>query len=75
MPSVETIYQESIRPLPVGDQVRLAEIIMERAARSQQNPNRRSVLEILESARATTSGRTAAEIDEYLGAERDSWDD
>ena len=75
MPSIETIYQESVRPLPRRDQVRLAEIIMERAARSTQNPNRRSALEIIESARATTPTRTAAEIDEYLKTERDSWDD
>lgn len=75
MPSVETIYQESVLPLPVGDQMRLAEMIMERAAKTPQDPKRRSALEIIESARARTPGRTAAEIDEYLRAERDSWDD
>ena len=75
MTSVETIYQESVMPLPVSDQMRLAEIIMERAARPQQNPNRRSVLEIIESARAKTPARNAAEIDEYLRTERNSWDD
>lgn len=75
MPSVETIYQESIRPLPVGDQMRLAEMIMERTPRSAREPNRRSVLEIIKEARARTPKRTAAQIDEYLKAERDSWDD
>ena len=75
MPSVETIYQESVMPLPRRDQMRLAEIIMERAARPRQNPDRRSVLEIIESARATTPERSAAEIDEYLKMERNSWDD
>jgi hypothetical protein len=75
MPSVETIYQESVMPLPVSDQVRLAEMIMERAPGALQDPKRRSVLEIIESARASTPGRTAAEIDEYIRTERDSWDD
>ncbi|MEQ1605638.1 MAG: hypothetical protein ABL999_12295 [Pyrinomonadaceae bacterium] len=75
MPSVETIYQESIRPLPIGDQVRLAEMIMERTANPRQDHDRRSVLEILESIHAKTPGRTAAEIDEYIKTERDSWDD
>ncbi len=75
MPSVEIIYQESIRPLPVSDQVRLAEMIMERAANPPHDRNRRSVLEILESIHARTPGRSAAEIDEYIKTERDSWDD
>lgn len=75
MPSVETIYQESIRPLPVVDQVRLAELIMERAPKASQNSNRVSVLELLQSIHAKKLGRTAAEIDEYIKTERESWDD
>ncbi len=75
MPSVETIYRETIRPLPVDDQKRLAEMILEQTAEQTQNPDRRrSVLEIIESARSSTPARTAAEIDEYLRTERDSWD-
>ena len=75
MPSVETIYQESVRPLPVSDQVRLAEIIMERAPRIANNTDKRSVLDILESVHAKNLGRSAAEIDEYIKTERESWDD
>ena len=76
MPSVETIYRETIRPLPVDDQRRLAEMILEHATDETQNPvRRRSVLEIIESARSSTPGRTAAEIDEYIRTERESWDD
>ncbi|MBK9527484.1 MAG: hypothetical protein ABL952_18085 [Pyrinomonadaceae bacterium] len=61
-------------PLPVSDQVRLAEMIMERAPKGT-SPKRRSALEIIEAARAVTPRRTAAEIDEYIRTERDSWDD
>ena len=75
MPSVETIYHESIRPLPVIDQVRLAEMIMERQSNQTPVEGRRSVLEIIESARSVTKKRTAAEIDEYIRTERDLWND
>lgn len=74
MPSVETIYQESVMPLPISDQVRLAELILKRAPR-ETAPKRRSALEIIEAARAVMPHRTAAEIDEYIRTERDSWDD
>jgi len=43
MPSVETIYQESVRPLPVGDQVRLAEMIVKRAVKPRQYRDRGSI--------------------------------
>lgn len=75
MPSLETIYQESIKPLPIVDQVRLAELIMERAPKTPQDRPRRSVVEILNSIHARKHGRTAAEIDEYIKTERESWDD
>ena len=75
MPSVETIYQESVRPLPVGEQVRLAEIIMERAPRVSQDSHRGSVLELLKSIHAKKLGRTAAEINDYIKTERESWGD
>ena len=75
MTSVEIIYQESVRPLPVGDQVRLAEIIMERAHRASQDSNRGSVLELLKSIHAKKLGRTEDEIDDYIKTERESWGD
>lgn len=76
MPSVETIYQESVMPLPVSDQVRLAELILKRAT-PVANPSNgsRSVLDFLESVRKRTATRSAADINEQLRAERDSWDD
>lgn len=76
MPSIETIYRETVRPLPVDDQKRLADMIMKNveAEPSSAKP-KQSVLEILESLRERTPRRSAAEIDESLRAERDSWDD
>lgn len=73
MPSVETIYNEAIRPLPPSDQLRLAEIIMKRAR--PDRTEKKSILEILENIRPPKNPRSAAEIDEYLRVERDSWDD
>lgn len=76
MPSVETIYRETVRPLPVDDQKRLADMILENVEPGTRSSGpKRSALQILKSIRETTPGRSAAEIDEYLRAERDSWDD
>lgn len=76
MPSVETIYRETVRPLPVDDQIRLADMIRENLdAELRSSGPKRSALEILQSLRAATPSRSAAEIDESLRAERDSWDD
>ncbi len=76
MPSVETIYRETVRPLPVNEQIRLADMIRERVdSELRSSEPKRSALEILQSLRVTTPPRTAAEIDEYIRLERDSWDD
>lgn len=76
MPSIETIYRETVRPLPVDEQIRLADMIRENIdAEKRSSKPKRSALDILESVRAKTPPRTAAEIDEYLRSERDSWDD
>ncbi len=76
MPSVETIYRETVMPLPVDDQKRLADIILENV---EHNPSsskkRRSALDVLNSIRVKGIFRTTAEIDEYIERERDSWDD
>ena len=75
MPSVETIYQESIRPLPVGDQVRLADLIMKNVNVASQSPrNKLSVLEILEAHPVKRVFEDSTEVDQWLRTERDSWD-
>lgn len=75
MPSVETIYQETVMPLPVVDQMRPAEMIVKRAAKARQYRDRGSILKLLKSIHAKKLGRSAAEIDESIRTERDSWDD
>lgn len=72
MPSVETIYQKTVKPLPVSDQVRLAEMIIEQTPKASENPERRSVLQMIESYHGKKLGRTAAEIYESIRTERDS---
>ena len=75
MQNVETIYQESVKPLPLRDQIRLAEIIMERAAgEPRQAGGRTSALKLLEGLKVDRRARSSAEIDEYIRMERDSWD-
>jgi len=74
MPSVETIYQESIRPLPVSDQVRLADMILENVD-VQPETEKLSVLEILDAHPVKRVFKNSNEVDEWLRAERDSWDD
>ena len=76
MPSIETIYRETVRPLPVDEQIRLADMIREKVdSELRASKPRRPALDILESLRAKTPPLSAAEIDEYLRVERDSWDD
>ena len=76
MPSVETIYKETIRPLPVSDQMRLADMIMENVHSESRSPDeRRSVLDILEAHPVKRVFKNSSEVDEWLAAERDSWDD
>ncbi len=73
MQSLESIYQQTIRPLPVDDQLRLAEIIRQRAG--DEPPSRRSALEILRNIQPPKPIHSVAEIDSYIREERDSWDD
>ena len=76
MPSVETIYREAIRPLPIDEQKRLADLILANVRDDERSAKpRRSVLEILENIPPPKHPRSVAEIDEYLRKERDSWDD
>ncbi|MFN0279137.1 MAG: hypothetical protein ACKVRN_11120 [Pyrinomonadaceae bacterium] len=76
MQSVETIYREKVMPLPAEEQRRLADMILENAKTEVQASNEKpSALEVIESIRAKIPQRSAAEIDAYIRAERDSWDD
>lgn len=74
MPSVETIYQQTIRPLPVTDQRRLVDMILENVD-AQPTTERRSVLDILKSRPIKRVFKNSKEVDTWLRSERDAWDD
>ncbi len=75
MPTIETIYRETVKPLPVDEQRRLADLIRENIeSGSRSSGTKRSALDILESIRADGIFVTSSQADEYLRAERESWD-
>ncbi|MBK8467283.1 MAG: hypothetical protein IPL32_15805 [Chloracidobacterium sp.] len=75
MPSIETIYQQTVLPLPPDDRIRLAEIIMEHAREDVPGTNgHRSALELLESLPSEAVFKDTDSVDKHLQSERDSWD-
>ena len=71
MPSVETIYQQTVLPLPPDDRIRLARIIMEH---EEKDVSRQSAYDFLESLSGERLFKDSKAVDEYLRSERDSWD-
>ena len=75
MPSIETIYRETIRPLPINEQIRLADIIRKNVdSELRTSETKRSALEILNSIKVKGIFESSAEVDEHIRTERDSWD-
>jgi hypothetical protein len=76
MPSVEAIYNESVKRLPLEERIRLANIIL-REANEPVAPtgDKRSALDLLQSLPSNGHSRTSIEIDKYLNTERGSWED
>ena len=74
MLTVDSIYKESVLPLPLSDRLRLAEMILKNTNEADGQGKKRSVLELLDRLKPAKKSRTADEIDEYLRTERDSWD-
>lgn len=76
MPSIETIYRETVRPLPVDEQKRLADMILENVeSESLSSKTKLCALDVLNSIHAERIFRTSAEVDKYIRTERDSWDE
>jgi hypothetical protein len=71
MPSVETIYEQTVLPLPPEERVKLARIIMEHA---DEDIPRLSAYDYIESLAGTRLFKDSASVDEYLRSERESWD-
>ncbi len=73
MPTVETIYKNTILPLPPNERLRLAKIIVEHES-LQKSAEKRSVLDIIEDLNGERIFDDSGEVDKYLAEERDSWD-
>lgn len=78
MQTAQEIYDSTVSGLPEVEQLRLATLILEgvtqKSASTDEPPMRRSVREILREAPGGRWFKTAAEVDEYIREERDSWD-
>ena len=77
MRNATEIYSQSIRQMPIAERLRLATLILEDltaeqiAAQRQSNP---SALELIENSQNKRIFQNADEVDEYLKAERESWE-
>lgn len=72
MPNVQTIYQQTILPLPKNDKLRLATIILQ--SLSSETEKTTSALDFLETLQIEKVFESADEVDRHLKAERESWD-
>ena len=72
MTDLQTIYRQTILPLPKSDKLRLAAIILQ--SLSDETEKNTSALDFLENLQIERAFDSAGEADEYLMAERESWD-
>lgn len=72
MQKVETIYQQSILTLPNGEKLRLAAIILQDLSNAEQS--KQSALDLLQDLPNTRIFSSSKDVDNYLKAERESWD-
>ncbi len=72
MQNAQTIYRQTVLPLPDREKLRLATIILQNLS----NENRKSVsaFDFLEHLSADRVFQSPEEIEQYLKAERESWD-
>ena len=77
MQNASEIYAHSIRQLPTSERLRLATLILEDLTAEQldsQNQPNLSALELIEDSQNNRIFQNADEVDEYLKAERESWE-
>jgi hypothetical protein len=72
MQSVETIYRQTVLPLPSSEKLRLATIILQ--SLSQPETKSQSAFDLLQSIENERVFATSEEVDNHLKAERESWD-
>lgn len=72
MQNVQTIYQQTILPLPDSEKLKLATIILQNLANGERESQ--SALDLLQSIQNERVFSSPQEVDEHLKAERESWD-
>lgn len=72
MQSVDSIYRQTILPLPKNEKLRLATIILQ--SLSDDTEKTTSALDFLENLQVKKTFKSADEVDRHLKAERESWD-
>ena len=72
MQDVQTIYQQTILPLPANEKLRLATIILQDLSEGEKPSV--SALDLLQSLPDEKVFDSPDEVNEYLKAERESWD-
>lgn len=72
MENAQIIYQQTILSLPDSEKLRLASIILQNLTRSEAATQ--SAYDLLQNLPENRAFSTAQKADEYLKAERDSWD-
>lgn len=75
MPSAQEVYRHTVSRLSSEDRLQLAALILsDLAAARPAAEGRHPVLELINSFPAGRGFKTPAAADEYLRAERDSWE-
>jgi hypothetical protein len=72
MQNVETIYQQTVLPLPSSEKLRLATIILQ--SLSQPETKSQSAFDLLQNIQNERVFATTQEVDNHLKSERESWD-
>lgn len=72
MQNAETIYQQTILPLPNSEKLQLAALILQNLTNSQKTVQ--SAYDLLQNLTHERVFSSAKEVDEHLKAERESWD-
>ncbi|MBX7173804.1 MAG: hypothetical protein K1X72_22735 [Pyrinomonadaceae bacterium] len=72
MQNAQTIYQQTVLPLPDSEKLRLATIILQHLSNSEKKSQ--SAFDLLQEVQGEKVFSTAQEVDEHLKTERESWD-
>lgn len=72
MQNAQTIFQQTILPLPDSEKLKLATIILQNLTNDERESH--SALDLLQDIQNERVFSSPQEVDEHLKAERESWD-